>query len=184
MVYRGRREDPGCHLGETIAKRCKHDDGKLKDTRPRQSLPPWGSISTRGKDPCPPHRLHQMGGIGRRLGQHAFRTGIIPATTYGATVTYPSAATIKQMRSYTSGLLGPTKSASTTARLAIQQCDPERDIVERTTITWASALWDNSIEAIVAEAWRQAISTQAQQKPSRAPLFGVAGAHLTAIARL
>ena len=95
--------------------------------------------------------------LGRKLGHHVFRTGIMPATVYGSTVTFPAVGVLKNMRSAASRMLGGAKGASATARLAVNRCDPGYDLACKSVINWASAIWDQLIDTDVMEAaWRHA----------------------------
>ena len=76
--------------------------------------------------------------MGRRLGHHVYSTGVLPATTYGASIAYPPASAITQMRTTASRLLGTTKGSSVTARLAINRCDPEKELVAKAINTWSA----------------------------------------------
>ena len=80
--------------------------------------------------------------MGRRLGPHGYLIGILPAATCGATVAYPTATAIAQMRTTAPKLLGTTKGVFVSERLAITRCDPEKDLVAKAIGTWINALCD------------------------------------------
>ena len=88
-----------------------------------------------------------------------FPFGVFSAANYGAAAAYPGKGTISQMRSAAAKLLGPAKGSSVKARLAINQCDPARDLVVKVVKTWVDAVWDRQLEpGVMNTAWKRAKS--------------------------
>ena len=123
--------------------------------------------------------------LGRRLGTHIFRTAVTPATLYGSSVAMPRLGTERSMRRDAARAFGPLRGRSTTARLAVNRCDPALQIVGKPIASWCQAVWDARIPSdTLQSAWKFASCRMIQSGKPSVSAGGAAGAFISAIRRI
>ncbi len=97
--------------------------------------------------------LKGKGGAVRKV----FKTGLKPATLYGAKCLGLPASDVTHFRRVASACLpGSHRGCSTTLRLAVHKFEQQHDLLVPPLHQWAMAVWDGSIDAeVLAQAWRR-----------------------------
>ena len=82
-------------------------------------------------------------------------------------------------------MLGGTKGASVTARLAVNACDPALQVIKKAIAYWTQAVWDESVpDATLRYAWKFACCNAIRSQRPSVTAGGAAGAFIAAIDRI
>ena len=121
---------PMRRMGIVMARKAKHlgkqfgPGGRTRDLKGARSR--WVSNAA---------RKARTAGLGRRLGVHVFRTGLRPATLYGASVAIPRLGIVRSMRRAAARAISRKQGRSIIARLTVHQCDPALDALRSPIMT-------------------------------------------------
>ena len=167
-------------LGIIVQRKAKHlgvhfgPGGRTRDLPGKSSR--WAAAT---------HRRARAAKLGRRLGGHVTRTGILPSVLYGSSVMLPKLGVIRGLRRLAARVIGPTSGRSVTARLAVARCDPALQSVKATMCTWFKAVWDcEHLRGSMARAWLFAQSAVAKSKRPSLSAGGAAGSFIAALSRV
>ncbi len=130
-------------------------------------------------------RRGRINKLGRRGGPHVVATGIAPAAKYGASVTGPSVAMVRELGSVTAEAFGRMGGRSVWARLGVRGADHRVGLVLRPVRAWVEAVWEGRVnKEDMAEAWKYAQRiTGLSARPHRTA-NGAARSYIAALGRL
>ena len=123
--------------------------------------------------------------LGHRPGAQVVNTGLIPSVKYGASVAGVMDRALAGWRSLAAAAYGNNGGRSITARLALEQADPGREVATGPIMDWITAWWDDSLDKdVMHDAWRFAIMSVGMCGRPNAAVRGGAGAFFAALRRL
>ncbi len=136
----------------------------------------WGRVAERRR------RINRLGTQG---GPHVVSTGVVHSAKYGATVTGPSRALVRELGAIAAGALGPMGGRSVWGRLGVRGMDHRIGLVLAPVRAWLEAVWEQEVDADdMLAAWRYAQRvTGLSARPHRMAV-GAARSYVAALTRL
>ena len=124
--------------------------------------------------------------LGSTASVHVSRTALVPSISYGSSCTSFPSGLLRDLRGVVAQLIGPTLGRSTTARLALRNCEPTVAIVLAPLKAWWAACWQQSLPfsimgAALRGAAKAAVSAGHLQ---HSQVAGGAGAYLSSLERI
>ncbi len=130
-------------------------------------------------------RRKRINRLGRRGGPHVMATGVAPAAKYGASVTGPSNALVRELGSLTAEAFGRMRGRSVWARLGIRGADHRVGLVLRPIRAWVEALWEGRVSRDdMTQAWRYAQRVTGLSRRPHRTANGAARSFIAALGRL
>ncbi len=130
-------------------------------------------------------RRKRVNKMGRRGGPHVVATGLAPSAKYGATVTGPSCALVRQLGTVAAGAYGPMGGRSVWGRLGVRGMDHRVGLILAPTRAWLEAVWEGRVEEEeLLAAWRFAQRVTGLSKRPHSTAHGAARSYIAALTRL
>ncbi len=130
-------------------------------------------------------RRKRLNKLGKRGGPHVAATGIAPAAKYGATVTGPSCALVRELGSLTAETFGKMRGRSVWARLGVRGADHRIALILRPIRAWVEAVWQGRVSADdMLDAWRYAQRVTGLSTRPHRTANGAARSFIAALTRL
>ncbi len=123
--------------------------------------------------------------LGRGGGPHVAATGLAPAAKYGASVTGPSCAVVRQLGSVTAEAYGKMGGRSVWARLGVRGADHRIGLILKPVRAWIEAVWEGRLgREDMADAWRYAQRITGLSRRPHRTANGAARSFIAALGRL
>ncbi len=123
--------------------------------------------------------------LGRRGGPHVVATGVAPAARYGASVTGPSCALVRELGTITAEAFGRMGGRSVWARLGVRGADHRIGLVLRPVRAWVEAVWEGRLDREdMEEAWKLAQRVTGLSARPHRTANGAARSYIAALSRL
>ncbi len=112
-------------------------------------------------------------------------TGVAPSARYGASVTGPSVAMVRELGAITAGAFGPMGGRSVWGRLGVRGADHRIGLILTPIRAWLEAVWEGEVgKDDLLAAWKYAQRvTGLSARPHRSAL-GAARSYVAALTRL
>ncbi len=112
-------------------------------------------------------------------------TGLALSARYGATVTGPSCALVRELGSVAAGAYGPMGGRSVWGRLAVRGADHRVGLILAPVRAWLEAVWEGRIEhEEMLAAWKLAQRVTGLSRRPHSTAHGAARSYIAALARL
>ena len=123
--------------------------------------------------------------LGWRAAPSITRSGLLPSICYGAEVIGVTDGMLKGWRTMVARSYGNMGGRSVSARLALEDSDPGKQLVVEAVMSWVCAWWDDLMpKSDMYMAWRHAIKTVGMAARPNAEVRGGAGAFFAALRRI
>ncbi len=130
-------------------------------------------------------RRRRVNKMGRRGGPHVVATGVALSARYGATVTGPSCALVRELGTVAAGAYGPMGGRSVWGRLAVRGADHRVGLILAPVRAWLEAVWEGRIEKEeMLAAWKLAQRVTGLSTRPHSTAHGAARSYIAALARL
>ncbi len=112
-------------------------------------------------------------------------TGLAPAAKYGASVTGPSCAVVRELGSVTAEAYGKMGGRSVWARLGVRGSDHRIGLILKPIRAWLEAVWEGRLSVEdMADAWRYAQRVTGLSRRPHRTANGAARSFIAALGRL
>ncbi len=123
--------------------------------------------------------------LGRRAGPHVAATGLAPAAKYGASVTGPSCAMVRELGSLAAESYGKMGGRSVWARLGVRGADHRIGLILKPIRAWVEAVWEGKLSMEdMADAWRYAQRVTGLSRRPHRTANGAARSFVAALSRV
>ncbi len=130
-------------------------------------------------------RRGRMVKLGKRAGPHVAATGLAPAAKFGASVTGPSVAVVRQLGSVAAETYGRMGGRSIWARLGVRGADHRVGLILKPVQAWMESLWEERLtREDMTDAWRYAQRITGLSRRPHSTANGAARSFIAALSRL